>query len=239
MGGPPQDPWYAIVSEIETILSRKKIEQAVRYATSLWLNLDRPVHVVFITPDPKASIHDVPLTLNGGGLTVTLHPCIYGPDQIPAMTDPDQVTANPALATLSVMAHGDRPDVGEAFMTGLSSLDPDDAPSYYEYAHRMATTSTRNALEALMSRTRTTPWPVSSPFAREHFGKGEAKGRAEGLAEGEAKGEAKALLTVLRAAGIEVSAQADHHIKSCTDLTQLESWLARAVTITSTDELFT
>src|SRR3954451_3355315 len=25
MGGPPQDPWYAIVSEIETILSRKKI----------------------------------------------------------------------------------------------------------------------------------------------------------------------------------------------------------------------
>jgi hypothetical protein len=27
-------------------------------------------------------------------------------------------------------------------MTGLSSPDPDDAPSYYEYAHRMATTST-------------------------------------------------------------------------------------------------
>lgn len=120
--------------------------------------------------------------------------------------------------------------VPKSKVTGLSSLDPDDAPSCYEYAHRMTMTSTRHALEALMSRTRTTPWPVSSPSAREHFGKGEAKGRAEGLAE--------ALLTVLRAAGIEVSAQADHRIKSCTDLAQLESWLARAVTVRSTDELF-
>ncbi len=70
---------------------------------------------------------------------------------------------------------------------------------------------------------------------------GEARGRAEGLvqgkteglAEGEARGEVKgralgeasALLMVLRSRGIEVSAELEQRISSCSDPALLAAWL--------------
>ncbi|WP_067491691.1 hypothetical protein [Actinomadura hibisca] len=71
-----------------------------------------------------------------------------------------------------------------------------------------------------------TEWPVYSPFAREHFGRGEAKG------------EAKALFLVLSSRGLEASPEERERIASCTDLEQLEVWLARAVSVESVAELF-
>ncbi|MFI6518270.1 hypothetical protein ACIBF1_22125 [Spirillospora sp. NPDC050679] len=73
---------------------------------------------------------------------------------------------------------------------------------------------------------KSTEWPVYSPFAREHFGRGEVQG------------EAKALLVVLSARGLEASPQERERISSCTDLEQLEAWLARAASVESVAELF-
>jgi predicted transposase YdaD len=81
-------------------------------------------------------------------------------------------------------------------------------------------------------------WPVYSPFAREHFGRGKDEGLAEGLAEGRAKGEAEAVLRVLAARRIEVPEEARARISSCADLRQLDAWLDRAVVATSVAELF-
>lgn len=87
-----------------------------------------------------------------------------------------------------------------------------------------------------------TTWPVSTPFAREHFGRGKAEGMAEGeakgIAEGEAKGEAKAILLVLAARGISIPDDTRQRITACTDLTQLTTWTERAATATAIDDLF-
>lgn len=157
MGGPVHDPWFTVASEIETRLTPVKFEQALRYAVALWLRLRKPVYVLFITSDPQARKFAVPVTAEAGGLTLILCPCVCGPDEIPALTDPAQVADDPAMAALSVMAHGDEPGVSEAFLTGLNGLDPDDAPRYHEYAYRMAAVPVRRILEALMA---TTTWPV-------------------------------------------------------------------------------
>lgn len=77
-------------------------------------------------------------------------------------------------------------------------------------------------------------WPVYSPFAREHFGRGKSVGRAEGRTEG----EAAAVLRVLAARQIEVPAEAEARIRSCTDLHQLDTWLDRAAVATSITDLF-
>ncbi|MBP2703737.1 hypothetical protein JOL79_07965 [Microbispora sp. RL4-1S] len=61
------------------------------------------------------------------------------------ITDPDQAVADPAMATLSVMHHGDRKEVAEAFLIGLSTLD--NSARYYEYAHDMAPHPVRQTLE--------------------------------------------------------------------------------------------
>jgi hypothetical protein len=70
---------------------------------------------------------------------------------------------------------------------GLGLLRPDEGPTYYENAYSMSSAAIRHILEELVSAT---AWPVHSPFAKEHFGRGKAEGMAEGKAEGMAEGEA-------------------------------------------------
>jgi hypothetical protein len=161
----------------------------------------------------------------------TLTPQVFGPDQIPVVTDSAQVAAHPELATLSVMVHGARRPVAEAFMAGLARLEEprsDHALKYYEHAYRLSSKSVQRILEELLMTS--TDWPVYSPFAKEHYGKG--------MKDGEAKGEAKAVLTVLQARGIPVSEVARVRITACTDLAQLDEWVRLAATATCADELF-
>jgi hypothetical protein len=66
----------------------------------------------------------------------------------------------------------------------------------------------------------TTHWPVYSPFAKLHYGKGKAEGLEEGRTEGLIEGERRA------------------RIADCTDLKQLKDWVRSAVTAASTSDLF-
>ncbi|GLZ12241.1 hypothetical protein Acsp04_24760 [Actinomadura sp. NBRC 104425] len=67
---------------------------------------------------------------------------------------------------------------------------------------------------------------------------GIAEGKAQGIAEGEAVGEAKSVLLILEARGITVTDEQRQRVLTCTDLQQLETWVRRAATISSADELF-
>ncbi|WP_433183147.1 hypothetical protein [Actinoallomurus sp. CA-150999] len=69
-------------------------------------------------------------------------------------------------------------------------------------------------------------WPVYSPFAKEHFGRGKAEGRA------------RAILIVLDAQGFEVPEDARARVGECTDLEQLDVWLRRAAVAASIDDVF-
>jgi len=81
-------------------------------------------------------------------------------------------------------------------------------------------------------------WPVYSPFAKEHFGRGKAEGKKEGRAEGTAKGRVDSILTVLEARNLDVTDTDRERIAGCTDLRQLTTWLGRAVTVEKTSDLF-
>jgi len=75
--------------------------------------------------------------------------------------------------------------------------------------------------------------------AAKGLAEGQAEGLARGQAEGRAEGQAKALLTVLEARGVHVRDEARVHILGCTEATQLEAWIRRAVAVDSVDQLFT
>jgi uncharacterized protein len=72
--------------------------------------------------------------------------------------------------------------------------------------------------------------------------RGEAKGKAVGLVEGEARGEAKgkiaSIFTILSARGLSLSPAQKERISSCSDLALLEKYLQKALTATSTADLF-
>lgn len=235
MLGPKQDPTHFVISEIETEVKAEKLQQVLRYAATLWLQLNKPVYVLIITPDTKATKFTGEVSHTAGAFTATLDPCICGPDQIPIITDSTQVAADPPAGALSLMAHGSRSDVREAFCQGIKAMRDDDGPRYYEYGYNMAATPIRRALEAMMS---TTDWPVHSPFARKHFGEGKAEGLAEGEAKGLAKGEAKTLFAVLEARQIAITDEIRDRITTCTDEAQLMDWVARASKATTADEVF-
>lgn len=61
---------------------------------------------------------------------------------------------------------------------------------------------------------------------------------AEGEAKGEAKGEARTILRVLAARGLEVPAKIREQVLSCTDSSQLETWIDRAAIAVSVEEVF-
>ena len=52
---------------------------------------------------------------------------MLGPEQIPIITDPLQVAAQPDLATIGIMAHGQTREVAEAFVNGIDQLKPEHA----------------------------------------------------------------------------------------------------------------
>ncbi|MEV4114171.1 hypothetical protein, partial [Nonomuraea sp. NPDC049695] len=156
---------------------------------------------------------------------------VLGPDGIPVITDPQHAAARPALAAMSVMAHGRNRKVIEAFATALSDTRNRHATKYTEYAYSMAAPDIRRLMEEIMT---STDWPVYTPWAREHYG----RGLEEGQTKGKAEEAAKMLLLVLAARDFDVPDDMRARITACADVAQLEHWTSRAVTAQALQDLF-
>ncbi|GAA3444641.1 hypothetical protein [Planomonospora venezuelensis] len=211
-------------------MKRSRRSSLARYAAALWLQLRCDATVLVVCPDARTAAHYA-RPIESGLSGYRLQACVLGPADIPAITDPRQAAAQPELAALAVMVHGRERKVVEAFAAALADLPADHAPKYYEHAYSMSAPDVRRLLEEIMT---STDWPVYSPFAREHFGRGLEEGKAEGKAE-EA---ARMVLLVLTARGLEVPEEIRDRITACTDLARLESWAARAATVQSVHDLF-
>ncbi|MFG1704368.1 hypothetical protein ACFLIM_14345 [Nonomuraea sp. M3C6] len=132
---------------------------------------------------------------------------------------------------MSIMVHGRNRKVIEAFNAALADTRDEHATQYTEYAYSMAAPEIRRIMEEIMT---STDWPVYSPFARQHFGRGLEEGKAEGKAEG----EARIVLLVLAARGLDVPDDIRARISACTDLAQLETWATHAATAQTLQDLF-
>ncbi|MEV4578054.1 hypothetical protein AB0K16_32885 [Nonomuraea jabiensis] len=228
--GPPEPPAHAIIVEVQQDKS-KDPKQLARYAAALWLMLRCDVTVLLVCPDRGVADHYAQ-PIDSGLTGYRLQAQVLGPDDIPVITDPQEAVARPAMAIMAVMAHGRDRKVVEAFAMALAELRDEHAAKYYEYAYSMSAPDVRRLLEEIIMTS--TTWPVYSPFAREHYGRGQAEGKAEGKAE-----EAvRMLLLVLGARGFDIPDDMRTRISTCADLAQLESWTTRAVTAQSLEDLF-
>jgi hypothetical protein len=113
----------------------------------------------------------------------------------------------------------------------LEGLDVERGLLYWDLVLLSLSKATRAALEELMAAGK---YEYQSDFAKTH----RAQGKAEGIVAGEVKGEATAVLTFLDARGIAVTAEHKSRILACSDLTVLERWIRKAVSVTTADELF-
>ncbi|WP_433176273.1 hypothetical protein [Actinoallomurus sp. CA-150999] len=219
--GPRQKPVHGIIVEAQQEKSEGKRRQLPRYAAALWLFLDCPVTVLCVCPDPGVAAYyaeSFPTKLPG----YTFQAVVFGPDRVPVITDSAEAAAHPELAAMAVMMHGSQAPVLQAFVAALLSLTSEYAEYYYGHAYNMAAPAVRRILEELVSKT----WPVNTPFAREHFGRGKTEG------------EVDALLTMLEARRIELPESARARICASTDIEEIKAWIKRAAVASSIDELF-
>jgi hypothetical protein len=230
IAGPARNPARGIIVEIQQDKRESKRRQWPRYAAALWLQHECPVDVLVICPDEETArwyAEPIRTTLDG----YTHRPKVLLPGRVPAISSPKDVAANPALGVLSVAYHGMDRAVANAFVSGVGYLGGRGALQYYEYGYSMSPKAVCTFLEELVA---TKHWPVYSPFAKEHYG----KGREEGLAEGLVRGERDKILLTLRLRGLDVTDSQREHISTCADLDQLREWSQRALTATATSDLF-
>jgi hypothetical protein len=228
--GPEHDRACTVIVEIERKLSADALQQFAIKATAVALETRKDVQVLVFTRASAVDAWRDPVVVRHGGLRHVLAPVIYGRSDLPRLTDPEQIAADPASGVLAVFGHGDDPRVAEAFMAAVAILPAEPGVRYTEWAYDCGPALFRTMLEAKMA---TTDWPVSTPFAKHHYGRGLAEGKAEGKAEG----EASAILMVLATRGIPVPDRHAAAILACTDLERLQQWLTKAVTAASIDDL--
>ncbi len=103
----------------------------------------------------------------GGGNRFT--PLVISPSGVPAVTDEEAARADPELAVLSAMAHGQNADtetavrIAVAAMAASVGLDPDRATLHFDLVETALSEAARKALRSV------DPSKQASEFARHYF----------------------------------------------------------------------
>lgn len=218
-------PVLAVVVEIQLSRDPTKAWSWPVYLATLRARLRAPTALLVLCPD-RGVARWCSTEIEMGHPGWVLRPLVVGPDVVPIVVDPLEACRSPELAVLSVMAHGDHGNLDQALdalMKGLEKLDDDRARLYADVALAALPAAARARLEELMS---IGTYEYQSGFARRYYG------------QGKVEGEAEAVLKVLAARGVTVPDEARARIAGCTDLDELDTWLTRAVSISTIDELF-
>ena len=210
----------AVVVEVQLRPDRRKHLSWPAYLATARARLGCPVMLLVICPEGGvAAWARRPISLGHPGLVLT--PLVLGPEEVPVLTVAEEAFA-PELAVVSAAVHGAGPEGAKVFTAMLESfekIEPEQARGYIDEVLAVLPETARELLEAIM---KTRDREYKSDFARGYYG----------------QGEANAILVVLATRGIQVPEEVRVRISECTDLALLESWLRRAVTAASADELF-
>ncbi|MFJ3925652.1 hypothetical protein [Streptomyces sp. NPDC090022] len=206
-----------------------------------------------------------PFTMAAEGWTsVSTHPLVLGPGNVPLITDPAEAARNLALATFSALTHGRderAPAILEALMQAMGATDSathlyysemleiglGDSPAGDTWRTLMGVTSYFPGRGTLIEKAMLEGAARGMAEGKaEGLAEGLAAGKAAGLAEGKAEGQAAGLaqgkaediLRLLDRRGIAVSLDIRVRVSACTDIDVLDHWFDRAITATTADELF-
>jgi hypothetical protein len=218
-------PQFAVVFEVQRRWDIRKRRTWKLYTAQIEAELDVDAALLVLCPDPAVARRYRDL-FAGEGLSLSLRPFIFTPDDVPLVVDVALARAKPALAVFSAICHLNDPEVEAAFPAlaeALRSLGPTQASTYYDVVLSRLPVAARTHWEAFMSTAMN--YEFKSDFARHYVGLGKAEG------------EARAVLTVLEGRGVAVPDDVREQILGCTDLDQLDTWLRRAGNATTIDDV--
>ncbi len=240
-------PVLGIVVEAQLQTDTDKRYSWPVYATGLRARIRCPVCLLVLTfsePVAKWAAQGIDL---GGGNRFT--PLVIGPSGVPMVTDEEAARADPELAVLSAMAHGQDADTETAVriavvaMAASVGLDRDRATLYFDLVETALSKAARKALRSMDP----SKYEYQSEFAKHYFSqgiaqgisegiaRGEAEGEARGRAEGKAEGKAEVVLKLLRRRFGALSADQEAHVHAAS-LTELDAIAEATLTASSLQE---
>jgi hypothetical protein len=249
---------HVLAVEAQTSEDEKKRRAWPFYIAALRKKHDAEVPLLVVCPDlatAKWARKPIKIGLAGRPSQVT-YPLVLGPDNCPAVVTREDALADVRLAVLSAATHRFSPQVEQILNVLADVLDSIDPATGADLAELTAVGLSESAAQEIWRELMGTKFKTRTFFddwRDEARAEGLAEGRAEGLAtghaegraegheqgraEGETRGEATALLAVLTAREVDVSDAAREEITSCTDTGQLATWIQRAATATSIDDV--
>lgn len=211
-----------------------------------------PVVLIVVTVDADTEQWANETIELGGGMIY--RPFVVGPGTVPTVIDGDLAARKAYLAILSAIVHGQGdPDVAAevaiAATRAMALLPNEQKLIYSGIVFRSLSDEARKVLEMHPKTLELLKDPTFPSYYRgqvEGEAKGRAEGEAKGKAEGEAKGEAKgkaeglakSILKILANRGLTATDEQQSRIVDCRDLGQFDTWLDRAFTVATVDELF-
>ncbi|MBX6354805.1 MAG: hypothetical protein IRZ05_02995, partial [Micromonosporaceae bacterium] len=114
-------PLLATVLEVQRSQDRTKRRTWKLYVAQLEAELDVSVALVVFCPDGTLAAWYGRL-LEPDASSLTLRPLIFTPNDVPLILDVELAQANPALAVLSALCHGDQDEVDEMFPALAAAL---------------------------------------------------------------------------------------------------------------------
>lgn len=193
---------------------------------------DCPAVLVVICPTP-ATGRWARQPIRTGHPGFDLAPLVIDAGTTPAMDAPGLAGAAPELAILGALtgAVDLEQEAGQRLVLDAiiaANLDEDRLETYTHLILVATPEAARADLEVLMTTT----------FKDEFIERYKAEGRAEGKAEGKAESTAAILLRLLAARGLKVPAPVRDRVLSCTDLSQLDAWVDKAMTASTLADVF-
>ncbi|MFJ4619110.1 hypothetical protein [Streptomyces sp. NPDC088812] len=199
------------------------------YTSYLWTKYRLPTALMVVCQDRATALWaEQPFSSGPAQLpTLTLRPVVAGPHNMPVITDPDEARADLALATLSAITHAGDPDIGailKALSTALRDMPEDIADPIVELtAQGLGNRPAKNLWRNLVA--------VDLSFYKSYLSE-------EIRDEGRTEGRADALLLILEQRGLHIPDDARRRITECHDTDTLHTWLSRAITAPTIDDVF-
>ena len=226
-------PLAGIVLEVQRRHREEKQWSWPVYLATLRKRIKGPCLLLVFCPDSNEA-RKCASAIEMGHPGWTLIPIVIGPNEIPKITDIVRAIAEPELATLSAIVHGQTEEGFKVLQTFFDALEqqPEEVKDYADLVISMLPGIVFNTfMEFNMAMGTREP---RSQLVRHWVNKGRAEGWAEGLVEG----KTEAVLQILQARDVLLYDQAVTRISECTDPDIIEGWIKKALTVEKVEELF-
>lgn len=176
-------PVLGIVVEVQLSSNERKSYVWPAYVVNLRARLECPVCLLVVTPD-EATARWASRVIDLGGPN-RFSAFVLGPSGVPIVTDPTRAQADPELAVLSAMAHGQDADIERsaqiaiAALQAIPDLDAERSKLYFDLVHSALSEAARRALGNMDLA----KYEYRSDIARQLLAQGHAQGHAQGSAD--------------------------------------------------------